>query len=185
MESSFVLRSESTLPCLWLPHAKKRGALSISRQQEKTLAEILGLEGGHVALVDVGEHELIMDRLKIINTLPDEGLTKETKDDEGKVTERITYAKKDVLEALDKADVNDDAVVTRAEWKAHTTHTWPPIWLWPAGLAAVVCLLFFLAGREAKAEEEPAEGEAPTAEAGPDAEAAQAFPPAEEMGEEL
>jgi len=44
-------------------------------------------------------------------------------------------------------------------------HHWPPIWLWPAGLAAVVAVLFFLGGRNAVAAEktdtEKASGEAP------------------------
>ena len=27
-------------------------------------------------------------------------------------------------------------------------HAWPQVWLWPAGLALAVCLMFLAAGRE-------------------------------------
>jgi nucleoside transporter len=33
------------------------------------------------------------------------------------------------------------------------THRWTPIWLWPCALAAVVCLLFWVGGRDVKSEE--------------------------------
>jgi MFS family permease len=32
-------------------------------------------------------------------------------------------------------------------------HHWPPIWLWPAGLAALVAVVFLIAGRDVKGEE--------------------------------
>lgn len=59
-----------------------------------------------------------------------------------------TYAKDDLLAALKKSDADGNGVVTRLEWKAAQSHNWPPIWLWPGGLAAVVCVLFLLAGRD-------------------------------------
>lgn len=36
-------------------------------------------------------------------------------------------------------------------------HQWGPIWLWPAMLAAIVCVLFLLGGRDVKSEEKPEE----------------------------
>jgi nucleoside transporter len=60
----------------------------------------------------------------------------------------VTYDKKSLLAALKKADLNGNGVITREEWLAARSHVWPPIWLWPGGLAAVVCLLFLLGGRD-------------------------------------
>jgi len=36
-------------------------------------------------------------------------------------------------------------------------HKWGPIWLWPAMLAAIVCVLFLLGGRDVKSDEEKTE----------------------------
>ena len=48
-------------------------------------------------------------------------------------------------------------------YKSADLHQWAPIWLCPAFLAAVVCVLFILAGRDVKSEDEPPE-EAASAE---------------------
>jgi MFS family permease len=60
----------------------------------------------------------------------------------------LTYAKADLLAALQRADTDESGAVTRQEWQVARSHNWPPIWLWPAGLAAVVCLLFLVGGRD-------------------------------------
>lgn len=42
-------------------------------------------------------------------------------------------------------------------YKSGDLHQWLPIWLWPALLAAIVCVLFLLGGRDVKPDEDPAE----------------------------
>ena len=74
----------------------------------------------------------------------------------GGAVPRTTYAKADLLAALNRADADRDGTVTTAEWRAAQAHRWPPIWLWPAALAAVVSALFAMAGSEPK--QKPAQG---------------------------
>ena len=38
--------------------------------------------------------------------------------------------------------------VTRQQWLAARSYRWQPIWLWPAGLAAVVLVIFAVAFRD-------------------------------------
>jgi len=70
--------------------------------------------------------DVVIDRAQ--EELPEAGLT----------IGGLTYAKIDLLEALQKADTDESGAVTREEWQVARSHNWPPIWLWPAGLAAVV-----------------------------------------------
>ena len=58
------------------------------------------------------------------------------------------YAKQDLVAAFVLADANEDGRVTKTEWRAAQAHNWPPIWLWPGALAAAVCLLFLVGGRD-------------------------------------
>jgi nucleoside transporter len=76
--------------------------------------------------------------IETVEKLPNAGLT----------IDGLTYARKDLLAAMRQSDANRDGTVTRLEWQAARSHDWPPIWLWPGGLAAVVCLLFLLGGRD-------------------------------------
>jgi MFS family permease len=46
-------------------------------------------------------------------------------------------------------------------------HNWMPIWLWPCALAAAVCLLFIVGGRDVKPEEKEGEQSPPDAEGEP------------------
>ena len=68
---------------------------------------------------------------------------------EGLTMGGITYAKADLLSALENADMDESGAVTRAEWQAARSHNWPPIWFWPGALAAVVCLIFIAGGSDA------------------------------------
>ncbi len=86
-----------------------------------------------------------------IEALPEEGIGVPTKGPDGAVTGSLQFAKKDLLEAFKKADADKDNAVTDAEWRVAQAHTWPPIWLWPAVLSAIACLIFLAGGREPKA----------------------------------
>lgn len=61
----------------------------------------------------------------------------------------LSYSKDEVRAAATKADKNNDGTLTYEEWQGVRPHNWPPIWLWPGALAAVVCVLFLLGGRDA------------------------------------
>jgi hypothetical protein len=113
--------------------------------------------------------------LTLLNELPEEDIRIESTSDDGEVTETRAYAKEDLLLAFKNADEDADGVVTRPEWRKAQAHVWPPIWLWPCGLAAVVCLLFCVGGRDVKPEaqeaEEKAEGNSQQLEQGSSEEA--------------
>jgi hypothetical protein len=48
------------------------------------------------------------------------------------------------------------AGLTGAFYAGPQGYQWAPIWLWPGALAAVVCVIFWIGGREVKAvEKEP------------------------------
>jgi len=130
------------------PVAEKRKAKTLN------FADILGSEGEQAALIEIGEPVLAIGKLEITAQLPDEGIKVERKTTRGKVIETKTYAKTDLIEALRTADANGDGVVTRPEWRKAQSHRWPPIWLWPGVLAAAVCVLFLLGGRDVKSEED-------------------------------
>ncbi len=118
------------------------------------LAEMLGSQGEQAVLIAAPDPVMVVDKLAILGRLPEEGIKVERKTTAEKVIETRTYAKKDLLGALNKADANVDGVVTRPEWREARSHTWPPIWLWPGVLALAVCLLFFVGGRDVKSEQE-------------------------------
>ena len=78
--------------------------------------------------------------------------------------DKFSYAKTDLLASLEKVDTDEDGIVTRPEWRTAQANTWPWIWLWPGGLAAVVLVVFLLGGSDVKpakeeSAESPAEGE--------------------------
>ena len=106
-------------------------------EQEKTVAslpETFGAEGEDGIAV------------AIVEAYPEDSLT----------YGRSKYLKEDLVAVFDATDVNKDGTVTQCEWLSAQGHDWPPIWLWPGGLAAAVCLLFLVGGRDvtpAKAEQ--------------------------------
>jgi nucleoside transporter len=150
------------------------------------LAEAVGSEGEQAVLINLGEPVLAIGELKMTGALPDE-VKVERRTTGGQLIETRIYSKADLLAALKKADANGDGVVTRSEWKKAQSHTWPPIWLWPGGLALVVCVMFLVGGREVKSAgqaPEPAESEEPQPE-GPQAQQPdEDEPPASEQGED-
>jgi hypothetical protein len=102
------------------------------------LAKVLG----------VGEGEKVT--IAAVEALPSDPVVVNTLSEEGKPTATFAYAKADLVAAFKGADSDKDGTVTRAEWRVAQSHVWPPIWLWPAALSAVACVLFFLGGKEAK-----------------------------------
>jgi MFS family permease len=60
----------------------------------------------------------------------------------------MSYAKEDLVDAMKQVDVDRSGTVTRLAWQSACAHRWVPIWLWPGALAAGVCLLFLLGGRD-------------------------------------
>ena len=62
----------------------------------------------------------------------------------------LRYAKDDLKSAFRKADLDENGQVVRSEWRNAQAHNWPPIWLWPGALAAVVCIIFLIGGRDVK-----------------------------------
>ncbi len=82
--------------------------------------------------------------------------------EEGVTIGGFSYAKADLVAALEKADTDESGAVTRTEWQAARSHNWPPIWIWPGLLAAVVCLVFVAGGSDVPRPEEAA---APAADA--------------------
>ncbi|MHC4177348.1 MAG: MFS transporter, partial [Planctomycetota bacterium] len=79
--------------------------------------------------------------------------------------------KADFVAALKDAERNEIRV-TRSDWLDAQSYQWSRIWFWPAGMAAIVCVLFWLGSRvtgvadedepeEESASNEPQEGDQP------------------------
>ncbi len=66
---------------------------------------------------------------------------------------KTTYRRDALLTAIERADFDGNGAITRAEWQKARSHDWPPIWLWPGGLALIVCLLFLAGGRDVAEQE--------------------------------
>jgi len=96
--------------------------------------------------------------ISIAEALPAESVSFNVLSKTGEVVGSLSYSKKDLIQALKKADASGDGVVTSAEWRSAQAHRWPPIWLWPAGLSALACALFWIGGRETKPEKAQGEG---------------------------
>ena len=113
--------------------------------------------GAKVIMLDAGGPKIaLLEKLNILWYLPAEGYTVEKKDEQGQLLEKTVYPQKELLAVFQKADANQDGVVTYAEWQTVANHHWPPIWLWPALLAVVVAVLFWFGGQDAQAAETPA-----------------------------
>jgi hypothetical protein len=68
-----------------------------------------------------------------------------------------TYARSDLADAMKKADLNGDGVVSKEEWRTAQRKDWFHIWLWPAVAALVTCGLFWAGFKSpAKAPDESA-----------------------------
>jgi nucleoside transporter len=94
----------------------------------RSLPETLGLQAkDSIALAKL--EELLPDRL---------------------VIGELAYQKEPLLKAASKADRDKNGTLTPYEWRMARSHDWPPIWLWPGALAAAVCLLFLIGGRDVK-----------------------------------
>lgn len=150
-----------------------------AQQERASLAGATGELVERPVLVDASEQVVVIGPVKVLGELPKDKLVLETKatvkDESGQerqeVVATISYPAEQLLAAYQSADANGDNVVTHEEWQAVRTHRWPPIWLWPAALATVVCVLFIFTGRDVAEEGEPAppaeqprEAEAPLAE---------------------
>jgi len=153
------------------PLPKWNQMLQAQKPVELALEKILQREnvrpGTKLIMLDAGGPKIaLLEKLNILWYLPAEGYTVEKKDAQGQLLEKTVYPQKELLAVFQKADANQDGVVTYAEWQTVANHHWPPIWLWPALLAVVVGVLFWFGGQDAQAAEAPTEpaGPAETAE---------------------
>jgi len=168
----------------WLTASKLRGSEGID-QLALSIFKPLPEGVGYAA-------EVKFDKAKLafLDTFPETGLILEKVEGEGekkKVAETVTYSKKDLLEAFKNADEAGDnnGFLSYAEWREAQSHVWPPIWLWPAALSAIVCLIFFFGGKDPT----PAQEEDKTAQensagaAGPGGESAETESSPEKEGD--
>lgn len=58
------------------------------------------------------------------------------------------YDHASLVEAVTRADLNGDEVVSQSEWAIARRHQWPGIWLWPAAGALITCIVFIIGFRE-------------------------------------
>ncbi len=58
------------------------------------------------------------------------------------------YQHNSLVEAVTRADRNGDGEVSRQEWLIAQRKQWPAIWLWPAAMALVTCVIFVIGFRE-------------------------------------
>ncbi len=59
----------------------------------------------------------------------------------------VTYPRDSLAGLFDKTtgiDTDGDESITRVEWRVAQAHDWQKIWIWPALMAGVTCLLFWL-----------------------------------------
>ena len=103
--------------------------------------------------------------LKADGTIEPSDIPKDFTETDEKTEAKTIYDQKSFAAALKKADDagDKDGKVSREEWRTAKRHDWLSIWLWPAGMAAATCLLFWLgfkAPRDSELEQQMAE-EAP------------------------
>ncbi len=93
-----------------------------------------------------------------LDRIPDGGLELDDK----------TYAREDVIEFFRKADdnrllrtkgdvraaVEGEISVKRSDWLAAQSHNWTPVWLWPAGAAALIGIFFWFGSRDEETAEQ-------------------------------
>lgn len=112
---------------------------------------------------------VVIGPLKVRGEVGKEGLV-DVKKKGDEIAAKTTYPRTELLTAFKSADVNQDNLLTRQEWQEYRMHNWPPIWLWPGLLAAVVAVFFGFGGRDATdaaVASEPAPTQEPPAAATP------------------
>lgn len=82
---------------------------------------------------------------EIPDTWVEQGKVDDTKDD-------VTYKGDDIRKVFPTIDADKDGTITRSEWRSAQAHDWKEIWRWPAIMAAVTCLLFWLGFHDRTAE---------------------------------
>ena len=59
-------------------------------------------------------------------------------------TQDLTYSGAELRRAFGEIDRNSEGTITREQWRAAQSHNWQKIWIWPALMAGVTSLLFWL-----------------------------------------
>ncbi len=78
----------------------------------------------------------------------------------------LVYDGIELRSAFRAIDTDRSGAISRAEWRAKQAHDWKTIWLWPAAMAAVTCLVF-LAGFNDRVADDTLEAMAEEAPLGP------------------
>ncbi len=144
-------------PPVMVPAARQVAAADVEKIDAAALPDWVVIEDRGVEKVTVPHLPALVNAKEAtritraeIEGLPEEGIRVPTKDAAGATTGNLAYARKDLLEAFTRADADKDGAVTPDEWRVAQAHTWPPIWLWPAVLSAIVCVIFLIGGRDPK-----------------------------------
>jgi nucleoside transporter len=70
----------------------------------------------------------------------------------GDASKNVTYSGEALRKIFADIDSDKDDHVTRAEWRAAQASAWQEIWIWPAMMAGVTCLIFWLGFHDKVAE---------------------------------
>ncbi|HEY2838508.1 MAG TPA: MFS transporter [Pirellulales bacterium] len=70
----------------------------------------------------------------------------------GDASKNVTYTGEALRKVFADVDTDSDGSVTRAEWRAAQASAWQKIWIWPAMMAGVTCLIFWLGFHDRVAE---------------------------------
>ncbi len=73
--------------------------------------------------------------------IPDQWVERPNVDDSN---QDITYSGTALRAAFAELDRNSEGTITRTQWRAAQAHDWSKIWIWPALMAGVTCLIFWL-----------------------------------------
>jgi nucleoside transporter len=73
--------------------------------------------------------------------IPDTWVERPNVDD---ATRDVTYSGAELRRAFAEIDRNSAGSVTREQWRAAQSHDWQKIWIWPALMAGITSLLFWL-----------------------------------------
>jgi len=84
-----------------------------------------------------------------LNEIPDNWVEQTAPGDASK---NVTYSGEALRKAFPAIDKDSDGHVTRAEWRAAQASAWQKIWIWPAMMAGVTCLIFWLGFHDKTAE---------------------------------
>ncbi len=140
-------KRQETLAAATLPQWPPVNEMAESRE-----AALAGQAGETSAtepmLLDSDRPVVVIGSLKVRGEVGKEGLV-ETKMKGGQIVEKTVYPREKLLAAFKEADRNQDNLLTHDEWQDYRMHNWPPIWLWPGLLAALVAAVFGFGGRDA------------------------------------